>query len=443
MDHVEQNVESLAMEIATLAARIDAATHRLLACIRRFDETGGWYEQGALSCAQWLTWRLGWDFGTAREKVRVARALGTLPAIDEALKSARLSYAKVRALTRVATPQTEAKLLEMALLATGAQLEVLCRGYRGARDRENGRLEPLREERQVHHWLLDGGMVKIEMILEADEADMVLRAIERAREVRAEEMRAESERRASTEQPESPESPESPEAGTEAEQADVSAETSWPTRADGVVRIAESYLAGKPVSGTGGERYQVVVHLEQEALGADGDWAATLEDGTRVSAETFRRVACDCGLLAAGGDGQPLNIGRRSRSIPPALRRALKLRDSGCAFPGCTHRSFLHAHHVVHWLHGGETSLENTLLLCTFHHHLVHEGGWTVGAAAAGGHDFHAPDGRLLSAERPVVEAEGGDWLRPYVDPELQVTGPAWDGKPVDYNEAVDYLLRA
>jgi hypothetical protein len=114
-----------------LSAHIDAATHRMLQCIRGFDEAGGWCEQGAVSCAQWLAWRVGLDPATAREKVRVARALGKLPAIDEDFRSAALSYAKVRALTRVATPQNEGRLLEMARVATGAQLERLCRAYRG------------------------------------------------------------------------------------------------------------------------------------------------------------------------------------------------------------------------------------------------------------------------------------------------------------------------
>ena len=126
-----ETVVELGQEIASLSAHLDAAAHRLLECIRRFDEACGWQEQGAMSCAHWLAWRLGWDPATAREKVRVARALGMLPAINESLRTARLSYAKVRALTRVATPENEAKLLEMALIATGAQLERLCRGYRG------------------------------------------------------------------------------------------------------------------------------------------------------------------------------------------------------------------------------------------------------------------------------------------------------------------------
>ncbi len=333
-------IGELGEEIASLSAHLDAATHRLLECIRQFDESGGWCAQGALSCAHWLAWRLGWDTATAREKVRVARALGKLPAIDEAFRSATLSYAKVRALTRVATPENEGKLLDLALVATGAQLERFCRDYRAATLPDEP--APTPEERSVYKRVLPGGMVKLELVLEPDEADLILRAVERAREVRAERAEPEEEPAA----------------------ADVSAEARWPSRADGAVEVAESFLAGHPVTGSGGERFQVMVHLGQETLGADGEWSATLEDGSRVSAETLRRVACDCGLVALGGEGESLNIGRRTRSIPLALRRALLLRDRGCAFPGCTHSKFLHAHHIEHWLHGGETSLENTALVC-------------------------------------------------------------------------------
>jgi hypothetical protein len=173
-------VEDLSWEIADLAAHLDAATHRLLTCIRQFDEAGGWYEQGADSCAHWLAWRIGLDPATAREKVRVARALGKLPAIDEALRVGKLSYAKARALTRVATPETEAKLLEVAVVATGAQLGRLCRGYRRALAPDDA-LAP--EERSVRRRDLPGGMVKLEIVLAPDEADLVLRALDRAREV--------------------------------------------------------------------------------------------------------------------------------------------------------------------------------------------------------------------------------------------------------------------
>jgi hypothetical protein len=367
------NLEELGEVIANLSAHLDAGAHKLLECIRRFDEAKGWHDQGAISCAHWLAWRLGWDPATAREKVRVARALGRLPAIDGALRTAVLSYAKVRALTRVATPHTEARLLKMALIATGAQLERLCRGYRGVLDSEG---EPRPEERSVQRRQLAGGMVKLVLVLEPDEADLILRAVERAREVQAKQVRTEKAQPPHVQQAEplKPEAPRAP--GAQPQTPGVSAETSWPSRADGAVKLAEAYLAGNPVSGTGGERFQVMVHLDQEALGADGDWAATLEDGSRVSAETFRRVACDCGIVAVGrdGDGEALNIGRRARTIPPAIRRALMLRDRGCAFPGCTHTSFLHGHHVEHWLHGGETSLKNLVMLCTLcrRRHKVH-----------------------------------------------------------------------
>jgi hypothetical protein len=210
-----------------------------------------------------------------------------LPAISESLRTARLSYAKVRALTRVATPENEAKLLEMALMATGAQLERLCRGYRGVLD---GERTPAPEERSVRQRLLPGGMVKLELVLEPDEADLILRAIERAREVHA--RRAEP---LETEAPGAPAASAVPAAQGEAEAAEaagVSAETCWPSRADGAVKLAESFLAGNPVTGTGGERFQVMVHLDQEVLGPDGvlaervlpygAWAGTLEDGTRV-----------------------------------------------------------------------------------------------------------------------------------------------------------------
>jgi hypothetical protein len=165
-------------------------------------------------------------------------------------------------------------------MATGAQLERLCRGYRGVLD---GERTPAAEERSVRQRLLPGGMVKLELVLEPDEADLILRAIERAR-VHA--------RRAEPLETEAPGAPAAQGEAEAAEAAGVSAETCWPSRADGAVKLAESFLAGNPVTGTGGERFQVMVHLDQEVLGPDGvlaervlpygAWAGTLEDGTRV-----------------------------------------------------------------------------------------------------------------------------------------------------------------
>src|SRR5215217_9640484 len=107
-------IERLGNEIGELAAHLDSATQRLLTCIRTFHEAGGWERLGAISCAHWLAWRIGLDTATARERVRIARALGRLPRMDQALARGELSYAKVRALTRVATPELEERLLELA-----------------------------------------------------------------------------------------------------------------------------------------------------------------------------------------------------------------------------------------------------------------------------------------------------------------------------------------
>jgi hypothetical protein len=422
------SVEELGLEIASLSAHLDAAAHRLLTCIRQFDEQCGWGEQGAVSCAHWLSWRVGLDAATAREKVRVARALGKLSAIDDALRVGKLSYAKVRALTRVATPENEARLLEMALHATGAQLERLCRCLRSAQAADAG---PSPEERCVRKRVLPGGMVRLEIVLEADEADLVMKAIDRARAEGAEA-----------------------EEGTEGgAKADVSAETdeespSWPSRPDGVVTMAEAFLAGSAAHGTGGDRYQVTVHVDQDPLAPDGVMAATLEDGTGVSAETLRRIACDCGIVAvAGSDPAGMTVGRRTRSIPPAIRRALVLRDRGCAFPGCTHTRFLHGHHRRHWLHGGETSLANLMLLCPRHHRLVHEGGWSVERDGEGRFTFVAPTGKSVSEEtreawHGKIETMIEEWEAAHgleIGPETNE--PLWDGSRLDYDYAVSGLM--
>jgi len=317
----------------------------------------------------------------------------------------------------VATPETEAKLLDAAMYSTGAQLERLCRGYRIAMTADNVLPPP---ERSVRRRDLPGGMVKLDIVLTPDEAELVLGALDRAREL---EHKVDEHR---IEQP----------------------DPKRPSRADGMVALAESYLAGNVGTGNGGERFQVMLHVDQDPLAPDGALAGTLDDGTRVSAETLRRVACDCGLVAVGHDqtATTLSIGRRTGSIPPAIRRALLLRDRGCAFPGCTHKRFLHGHHIQHWLHGGVTSLNNLALLCSHHHHLVHEGGWSVERAADGNLCFRAPDGH---APPPVPEQEASqdalvflhEWAEDRgLDIGADTNTPLWDGTRLDYDWAVAVL---
>jgi hypothetical protein len=438
------SIDKLGDEIAELAAHLDAATQQLLARVRAFDEAEGWSRQGAISCAHWLSWRLGLDTATAREKVRVARALGTLPRLDEAFARGELSYAKVRALTRVATPENECRLLELAREATGAQLERICRGYRGAL-RAAADLPPAPEERTVRERLLPGGMVKLELVLHPDEAALILQAIAKTSETLYQAARSDENTVAA---------PASGAPGVSAEPSGArehSTEASTVTRADAVVLMAQTILAGDLTSAPRGsaDHYQVFIHLDQDVLAADGEWSATLDDGSRLCPETLRRVACDAALVPTLTDhaGAVLSVGRRTRAISPALRRALWHRDRGCRFPGCPHTRFLHGHHIRHWLHGGETNLENLTLLCSRHHQLVHEEGFTLVRNSSGTLTFRGPTGSPLPAVPSHAPVENAiEWLHTRaaandleIGPDTNL--PWWDGVVPDYDWAISSLL--
>jgi hypothetical protein len=170
----------LAGEVTRLARDVDTATSKLLACIRHFEASEIWLEQGAGSCAHWLAWRIGWDLITAWERVRVARALGGLPAIDAALASGELSYAKARALTRVAKRDNERRLLDIARDATGSELEQVCRRLRSGAVENAGRRRG-EDQRGVRVRATNSGLVRVEATLHESEAMFVMEAIERAR----------------------------------------------------------------------------------------------------------------------------------------------------------------------------------------------------------------------------------------------------------------------
>jgi hypothetical protein len=178
------------------------------------------------------------------------------------------------------------------------------------------------------------------------------------------------------------------------------------SNAAALVLMAETLLSSGAADRPGADSYQVVVHVDAAALGAErsdeaaADRACQLDDGAHIHPETARRLACDASVVRIlERDGRPLSVGRRTRSVPPPLRRALQSRDRCCRFPGCTQRRFLHAHHIDHWAHGGATELDNLVQLCRFHHRLVHEGGYTLERTGRGGElRFRRPDGRALSA---------------------------------------------
>ena len=412
-------------EIATMAARLNVVNQQLLARIRRFDAIEGWFEQGAMSCAHWLTWRIGLDRGAAREKVRVARALGMLPRIDAAFAAGRLSYAKVRAITRVGNAENEERLLEVALAATGAQLEQICRGLRSATRSESDAAH----ERCVRARALGNGLVKLEVVVTADESAQIIGAIERAREALT------------------------PPSITAAIVSGPAA-APRPSAVDALLHLVSNTVSDGTNSeeGVSGAASEIIIHVDRDLTDSAGALSARLEDGTPVSAETLRRVCCDGGIVPAVVDDQGgvLDVGRRTRAIPAAIRRALWIRDQGCRFPGCMNQRYVHGHHIKHWLHGGPTSLGNLVLLCAWHHRLLHEAGFSAAMRADGELEVRTPAGALLPthpalvAERAVVDWGAGteQWHGDPDEPDIDewTTLPSWDGEKMDLDWIVGTL---
>ena len=419
-------LDRLGDEIAELSAHLDAATARLLALIREFDWRGGW-NTGFPSCAAWLAWRVGLDPGAARERVRVARALGTLPRLAEALARGQLSYSKVRALTRVATAETEARLVAVGRAGTAAHVERIVRSWRRV-DRQAERRETARRHasRVLYVQHDDDGTVVLRGRLEPEVGALLLKAIAAARD------RLYPRPRMTTDAAADP-----------ADQPPTAAQQ----RADALALLAESALHHGLDPGTPGERYQVVVHVDAPVLAeAENPGQTVLEDGVCVSAETSQRLACDAGRVVMRHDavGRLVEIGARSRTIPPALRRALQHRDRGCRFPGCG-VPFGQGHHLRHWARGGPTTLSNLALLCRRHHRAVHEEGYHVSRDVNGALRFTRPDGRPIPEvpRAPSVPADPSAALRTR-DGSPRITArtgtPTWSGERLDVGWALDVL---
>jgi hypothetical protein len=366
---VDSSIDDLDHAIVTLAARLNAVTHDFLILVRRFDERVGWLGWGFESCADWLHWRCDLSLSAAREKVRVAHALKTLPMIAMAFASGELSYSKVRALTRVARRENEDALLEFALHTTAARVEERCRELRC------GTVASTDEAVRAHARRClslrrdpERGTITITVELPLETGELVDKALDQAVEAAA----------SST-----------PEL----------AEESWAAqRADALVALAKAYLGGNgegEVATEGGtsDHYQVVVHVDESALRGSAGRAG-------LPIESVRRIGCDAKRIVLVEDehGEPLNVGRQSRVVPQAIKRALWARDRGCRFPGCGRRRFVDAHHIEHWSAGGETSLANLMLLCSKHHTLVHEGGFRIEKDYRDRWFFRRPDGRTVAA---------------------------------------------
>ena len=452
--------EQLAAQITLLAGQINAANYRLLKLIAEFDDRKGWSGGGTVrSCAHWLNWKVGIALGAAREKVRVAHCLQQLPLIDAAFATGEISYSKVRAMTRVATPDNEDFLLTIARYGTASHVEQVVNKYRGVqRTPDDSDVEEQEQARKLVYYQDDDGMWVIHARLPAEAGAIVVKAIEAvARPV-----------------------PEARQENLPPEPRDVPAETDFvantsakaehlqdlleQTRADALVTITEHFLAA---SGDhtqwqglkGSERCQLMLHVDINTLrrhshGSDPAHEHCHLDGNHwISPATARRLSCDTSLITVLEDerGKVLNIGRRTRTVPASIGRALALRDATCRFPGCCESRYVDAHHVKHWADGGETSLDNLVTLCRYHHRQLHEGAFGITVNNSGGQMqlvFTAPSGTAIrQSVFPQFESVPAETCEAYLTrlaPEVHA-GKAvshWQGEDCDYGMAIDALLR-
>lgn len=479
--------EELEKQIIELCGHLNAAEYRFLELVAEFDRDQHWARwYGVASCAHWLSWQCGFGMHAARERVRVARALGNLPQISELFARGEICYSKVREMTRVATPDNEELLVTVAKFGTTTHIERLVRSYRRfERLEEAERADEQYRQRHVHYRYDEDGSVIIHAKLPPEVGEAVINAIDAAVEAlyqdgmqkrscasgpeASDEIQTQSNVPAGTwEQPSEPDpwAPYRSVPGVSAveEHEDQSWVDSLGTRrADALRLIAEQYLSGDTKSrASSGDRYQVVVHIDQALL--SGSLSASrceLDNGYALAIDTARRLACDGSLvgIVENEDREPLDVGRKTRSIPPSIARALKARDGGCRFPGCARTRFTDGHHIRHWADGGETKLSNLVTLCDFHHRLMHEGGFDVRRTDDGAFLFTRPDGSRVeeNGRSRAIElgvgfngrarsSETGEPTlfainrRLGLDIDARTAACRWTGERMDYSSAVGWM---
>jgi hypothetical protein len=275
------------------------------------------------------------------------------------------------ALTRVAHEHDEDLLLAYALEAAAAQVEERCRQIRNVLPEHVHDARRAWERRSLSVWRSEAtNTLRISVEVPIEEGELIVKALDYA--VAAGEVTT----------------------GIEPDAIAESKGTAWRAQqADALVAVAKAYLDGGGAEGAGAtaDHYQVVVHVDEKALRGSAGRAD-------LPLDTIKRLMCEGSLITLVEDerGNPLDVGRKQRTVSTSLKRALYARDQACTFPGCERKRYLDAHHLHHWAHGGETSADNLTLLCTYHHRLLHEGGFLVQRQADGELRFQRADGRTI-----------------------------------------------
>jgi hypothetical protein len=449
--------------VCDLAAQLAAMTCRWLGYVAEFVVRGIWADQGARTPAQWLSWKAGVAASTAREQVRVALRLRELPGIHGAFAAGRLSYSKVRALTRFAVPELEELLLRWSRYATAAELERIAASFR-TQQRRRGSGANVDGSDARYGWtqrFQDADTMVISIRIPVEEGIELRDRLERRLHLAttADHASAEAGAGPASAAGASAEAATGPAGGSsvpgcDGRSASAEADDEPPqvlyraTEAELVQELLHTVLAvaaDEPADTSGLDRHTLVIQTPHTALAEDAEGLVPVRDASgrirTMNPRVLRKLACEAGIVLAAtdGDGTPIDLGRRTRRLSAALRRALHLRDRTCTFPGCHSTRNLHAHHVWHWADGGPTDLANLVLLCARHHRFVHDHAWAIEVAAGGGHRFAPSDGEPVPRSDQLEAGPAGLAL---VDPGPRPTDALrpdhWDGpRSADY----DFIL--
>ena len=421
----EVAVEELGSQIVGLAGRLAAATCRWLLLVAAFDARAGYRHYVLHSTARWLAHYCGVSRRTAIEHVRVARALAAHPSLAAAMSAGRMSYSHVRAISRIADLGDTAlveSLVTVAEHGTVSQLEDVVRGLRTVDDHQQPDAEPPREH-LTRRWR-DDSTLSVSARLDPENGALVQSAIEAV------------------------------------------AQREGITEAQALTRMAEIALdviaaeTGELPSLRGHEHAAVVVHLDASAVPGEPDADGPLRSAERdvlPPRRPYARIARGPGLpervvqrllclgrirtVAYDADHHPLDVGRSRRVVTTRQLTALLLRDGGCRHPGCSNRRHLEAHHVLSWLSGGRTSLDNLVLLCRAHHHALHDGELRIVALGNQRFRFELPDGTELT-QRTELNASPDAIEDEHPDVEPGAATTRWDGSRLDHDYAVAALAQ-
>jgi hypothetical protein len=371
-EELERGIEEL--ERLSLAAQA-----KKLRWVAEAERRAVFRRDGYVSSTEWLSDRLNLARGTAKEQLKTAQVLATVPEVKEAMSNGEVSASSVRVLTAAweshpeAFEATGSMLVEAAKTKPIGDLRRTVEDWRHRQDQDKGMEEArkARERRRLDICPTASGRVRVGGELDPEGGEHVMTALQAM-------------------------------VDSEVKGGRMDLRTPKQLRADAMVELARRYLASGDRPAVGGERPHVTITMDVDVLKGMKEGTADLDHGGVVHQETARRLACDASVrrVVLGPRSEPLDVGRKTPVVPAALRRALIARDRGCRFSGCRRPpAWCEAHHIQHWAKGGETSLSNCVLLCARHHHLIHEEGFKVEITDAGP-EFTRPDGSVVQDNR-------------------------------------------